>query len=345
MKRIISVILSLTMICVFAFACAQNGGETSERQSGMQGESQSEKFSDIQSEIVSELEGETESAPLQDYEILQENEQSMPMLSALNGVKTDWFNQRYGNPSWFKNLLGQDLVTVEISEAIDCFYAFYVLKSQYATTFTNKYLGCAGEGYFDGYNVYSSKREGNALDGKWVKCLNYEKLPLEITVEESVYKLDFCVAQKTVREMKGVLSNETVIQTAYVYSRFPLKLDGGKLVVPNASELYESYGSDQEAYSLKGKFLTVKPNENLEYYFMGDLINDEYFLRIDEVDGEEWLNDRFYHEDLEFTKELYLSEQFFTSDQLLALDGVFAMVGGELKVNFALIKQYLENNA
>lgn len=331
MKKLISITSVLIALSIFLLACTQ-------RESGIK-EKQSSKASDFQSEKICEFESE---ASL-DYEVLDDNEQNRPIISALEQVKIDWFNLSYGYPSYFKSFLTKDLVTVEISEGIDCYYAFFVLKTQYAIEFNCQNLGCAGEGYFDGYNFYSSQKDGNSIDGKWVQFKDLNKLPVEISIGEKEYKLDLCVAQKTVSCMESVTQNSILVQSASVYSRYPLKLDGNTLIEPNVSE-HTTYADDQEVYSLSGKFVTAKPSEILEHYFFGDAISDEFFFKITDRDGLEWLDARFYHEDLEATRAFYLTTEYFSESQILALNGVFEMIDGELKVNFTLVKQYLENN-
>ncbi len=324
MKKLAILLCLILAVCMTSFAC-ETVDSSSEKQSSSVGESVAEPESETQK-------GEYLGTSIDDAKIIQ----------ALQSVRTDWFNLRGGAPSWFKNFLEQDLVTLEISEGIDCYYALFVLEDDLATDYSVSIEGCKSEAsYYDGYSFFLNKRQSKPCRGQWVCYEKIDNIPLEIAIGESTYKLDLCMAKKVVKELRGALSGESIVKEASAYMRYPLKLDGDKLVAPESSELYESYGSDQEVYSLNGKFVTAKPSVATKHYFMGDLINDSYFLKLEEIDGEKWLNDRFYHEDLEFTKELYLSEQFFTSDQLLALDGVFAMVGEELKINFTLVKSFL----
>ena len=238
MKKIIGFICFIVFICTACFSC--NTPNTSEK---------------AESSSIYESATRQESESIKG-EFLGTSYNDSKIIKALQSVRTEWFNLRGGAPSWFKSFLEQDLITIEISEGIDCYYALFVLEDDLATDYSVTVEGCKGESnYYDGYSFFLNKSQSKSCRGQWVCYEKIDDIPLEITIYESVYTLDLCMAKKRVNELRGALSGEIIIEEASVYMRYPLKLDGDKLVAPEASELYESYGYDQEVYSLNGKYV------------------------------------------------------------------------------------------
>ena len=127
--------------------------------------------------------------------ILEENDQAKGIISTLEELQISWFNMRGFYPEWLKRFLSRDLITLEIEEEISEFYALYVLKESYLKDYTDKPSGCAGEGFFDGCNFFTSRKNGTEQESVWVKSPSISALSVDIIHEGKEYKLDLCLAK------------------------------------------------------------------------------------------------------------------------------------------------------
>ena len=147
--------------------------------------------------------------------------------------------------------------------------------------------------------------------------------------------------QKDIKKVIDLQTGETLISKSSAYCRYPLKLSNGELVEPHASECYDTYGADQEVYSLKGKFVTAKPDTVESHCFMGDLIDDEFFFELKEKNGKELLYRYAYSLlDKSTAEELFMGRGIFPQDDLELLQNLFVEHEEGLLLDFSIIKNY-----
>lgn len=275
-------------------------------------------------------------------EFLSNDEQDLKTITALESVKTGWFNLKGFYQGWLASSLQKTLVSFEIESGIDCYYALYVLggSDDYSTAVSN----CAGEGYVDGYNFFLSKTQGSQIEKLWVKYSSVNEVLPTVTKDGKTYDLDLCMAKKTVNQLIGALNGEILQNSAGVYARYPLKWSGEELVEPNPSECYDSYGADQEVCSLNGKFISVFPNSLSDSLFIGELICDEFFFEIKAgSQDQEYLYRKVYAESFtaESARELFLESGGFSDQEKVALNSVFVDLDGlGMAIDFQVLKDY-----
>lgn len=271
-------------------------------------------------------------------EILGTAEEDTEVIRAFEGFQVGWFNQSYFYQDWLKDFLQKDLITFEVEEKIDGFYALYIPKELAETDCEKRVEGTCGKGYVDGYALLSKRQEVSS-SACYVKYGASDEILPQITLNGVEFVIDLCFAKKSVNRVIDLLSGNVLKENLALLVRYPLKIKDGKAVKVDDYTKCDEYENDLELLSLNGVYLTAKV-ALCDNAFASEIINDKFFFEV--KNGNYLYRYAYSLMSEQSANEIFLTEQSFTLEQINSLSGVFTSKAGVGTVlNLSVLKAYL----